>query len=1081
MYSSTGFDMLGVLARVATRPNPKIVLGPVDMTCSFLVVDVRKWDCPIVYASPTFTRLTGYTEAEIIGRNCRFLQAPPDCPVEKGSERTYTAPDQVQHLYKYLSQDKECQASLINYRKTGEAFINLVTVIPIAWDSDQIAYHVGFQVDLTEQPHAILQTMRDGSYIVNYSSTVPMTPSVSTKNQSRFVSREMKSIIASAFGGSTAYGSSGEDQERLDLNMALLEHSPDVVHVLSLKGSFLFVSPSVKRVLEYDQTDLLGKSISDICHPSDVVPLMRELKDSSPTNPSAATTTSSSTNPAGTSTALTPSSPPTNAAGIPNPSSPILKTVNLLFRVRRKHSGYVWVECIGRLYSEPGKGRKAIILTARRRDMPRLAWSSVEAAGGVGGANVEFWGQVSREGIVLVVSANVKDVVGRGPKEVVGQKIFSFISPSPSATSPSLTPVDGQQQQSSSKIEEVRTVLEEAVCAKPGDERARIAYCDAVFVLPADGGSGANNGATNGMVAVEIAFFPPSSTEGGVSSGNSATTPSGGSMGNNNNDNSGGGGGGNGSQGGAANGSQSIQMIVPEPVPRRPPRPSPPLSGSGAGPPLGSSVPARAAPPPASSAIFRVRLLKSQQEVAAVNNGAAAAAAAARRRYSTSEGVVPKPNVAPTGVGSAAAAGGSFLQRSNSSRSPPGFGGPRPPLTVGTGNPSTSPTMSSYGMTSPTVSAFSPTSATFPSTSAAFASPSSTVYPTTATNTPPSTAVQGGAGPTFQGPTTSNFGGVSNPTGNVFEELEITRGTSWMYELQQLKISNKRMRDEVEVLEKQQQAMQIQAAQAQAQAQAQAVQVAQAQAHMQAQAQAQVAQMQQHQAQEKANNNNGTSSGPGSANSSRNASYNSPPLQAHNSSSSLGSMHSSSSASSGLPMQGIQHSNSSLSSMSSLGHSNSSLPMQGMQQQQQQHSSSGSLSMGSHSTSSLAMHPLQHSNSSLPAMMGMHHTNSSGSIQLQMQQQHSQMQQQQQQAHAQHGQHPIPPPLIHRGSSSGSNVSANGQMPGVMSATASGNMMGMMGGAGGAPQPLRYNTGAPEPASKGKKKRTRDSIDESMI
>jgi hypothetical protein len=114
-------------------------------------------------------------------------------------------------------------------------------------------------------------------------------------------------------------------------------------------------------------------------------------------------------------------------------------------------------------------------------------------------------------------------------------------------------------------------------------------------------------------------------------------------------------------------------------------------------------------------------------------------------------------------------------------------------------------------------------------------------------------------------------------------------------------------------------------------------------------------------------------------------------------------------------------------------------------------------------------------------MMGMHHTNSSGSIQLQMQQQHSQMQQQQQQAHAQHGQHPIPPPLIHRGSSSGSNVSANGQMPGVMSATASGNMMGMMGGAGGAPQPLRYNTGAPEPASKGKKKRTRDSIDESMI
>jgi hypothetical protein len=46
--------------------------------------------------------------------------------------------------------------------------INLVTVVPITWDSDEIAYHVGFQVDLVEQPNAILRNMRDGSYQVNY-------------------------------------------------------------------------------------------------------------------------------------------------------------------------------------------------------------------------------------------------------------------------------------------------------------------------------------------------------------------------------------------------------------------------------------------------------------------------------------------------------------------------------------------------------------------------------------------------------------------------------------------------------------------------------------------------------------------------------------------------------------------------------------------------------------------------------------------------------------------------------------------------------------------------------------------------
>lgn len=56
LYSASGFDMLRMLAKVATRPNPKIMLGPVDMTCSFVVVDIRRFDSPIVYASPTFTR-----------------------------------------------------------------------------------------------------------------------------------------------------------------------------------------------------------------------------------------------------------------------------------------------------------------------------------------------------------------------------------------------------------------------------------------------------------------------------------------------------------------------------------------------------------------------------------------------------------------------------------------------------------------------------------------------------------------------------------------------------------------------------------------------------------------------------------------------------------------------------------------------------------------------------------------------------------------------------------------------------------------------------------------------------------------
>ena len=55
------------------RSNPQINIGPVDSGCSFLVVDARKFDFPIVFVSETFTALTGYTNKEIVGKNCALL------------------------------------------------------------------------------------------------------------------------------------------------------------------------------------------------------------------------------------------------------------------------------------------------------------------------------------------------------------------------------------------------------------------------------------------------------------------------------------------------------------------------------------------------------------------------------------------------------------------------------------------------------------------------------------------------------------------------------------------------------------------------------------------------------------------------------------------------------------------------------------------------------------------------------------------------------------------------------------------------------------------------------------------------
>lgn len=113
LYSASGFDLMGVLARVAARPNPQLQIGPVDTSAAFVVVDARKYDFPIVFASASFTRLTGYENNEVIGKNCRFIQAPPGgAPVQQGSKRKYTDSNAVWHMKSHILAGKECQASV---------------------------------------------------------------------------------------------------------------------------------------------------------------------------------------------------------------------------------------------------------------------------------------------------------------------------------------------------------------------------------------------------------------------------------------------------------------------------------------------------------------------------------------------------------------------------------------------------------------------------------------------------------------------------------------------------------------------------------------------------------------------------------------------------------------------------------------------------------------------------------------------------------------------------------------------------------------------------------------------------------
>eukprot|EP00271_Cylindrocystis_brebissonii_P017261 TRINITY_DN4419_c0_g1_i1.p1 TRINITY_DN4419_c0_g1~~TRINITY_DN4419_c0_g1_i1.p1 ORF type:complete len:865 (+),score=141.14 TRINITY_DN4419_c0_g1_i1:800-3394(+) len=105
---------------------------------TFVLSDATKPDIPIMFASEGFYTMTGYTPAEVIGHNCRFLQGPDTDRVE------------VNRLKQCLLSGESYCGRLLNYRKDGTPFWNLLTVSPVKDDFDRVVKFVGMQVEVTK-------------------------------------------------------------------------------------------------------------------------------------------------------------------------------------------------------------------------------------------------------------------------------------------------------------------------------------------------------------------------------------------------------------------------------------------------------------------------------------------------------------------------------------------------------------------------------------------------------------------------------------------------------------------------------------------------------------------------------------------------------------------------------------------------------------------------------------------------------------------------------------------------------------------------------------------------------------------
>ncbi len=112
---------------------------------SVVITDVRG---NIEYVNPKFTKLTGYTAEEVIGRNPRFLKS--------GTKET----DEYRKLWQTIRGGNDWRGEFRNLRKDGTPFCESASISPVRAQNGEISHFIAVKEDITQRKQAEAQASR---------------------------------------------------------------------------------------------------------------------------------------------------------------------------------------------------------------------------------------------------------------------------------------------------------------------------------------------------------------------------------------------------------------------------------------------------------------------------------------------------------------------------------------------------------------------------------------------------------------------------------------------------------------------------------------------------------------------------------------------------------------------------------------------------------------------------------------------------------------------------------------------------------------------------------------------------------
>ncbi|MBI3414163.1 MAG: PAS domain-containing protein [Verrucomicrobia bacterium] len=114
-------------------------------TNGIVICDAQQPELPLTFVNPAFEHITGYVAAEVLGRNCRFLQV------------TNLDQPKLEQLARAMREGKSCTVILRNYRKNGKLFWNEFSVTPVRDLQGKLTHFIGILDDISERVEAEAQ------------------------------------------------------------------------------------------------------------------------------------------------------------------------------------------------------------------------------------------------------------------------------------------------------------------------------------------------------------------------------------------------------------------------------------------------------------------------------------------------------------------------------------------------------------------------------------------------------------------------------------------------------------------------------------------------------------------------------------------------------------------------------------------------------------------------------------------------------------------------------------------------------------------------------------------------------------